>query len=233
MPPCVDFPDLASSMTSTTPALFDWPAAPAPEKRAWTKRVTIKPFVTVHPIEPIDEEHKHAAHYSREDLAAFRKDAKDLSRNERERTGSRRCEVHADPQDCYRCENTDPALRGLEQYLCYPRARNRVVARGGVLKWHRRLESRAVGTDAQRAGSLALFASRLSLRARRVALETARQDSLAARSSDYLISVPRPVDIQETCFLPNRLTRRESRRVTIEEDEELDLAEPACKRRRF
>merc|ERR1711862_784954 len=147
-------------------------------------------------IDPIGDEHKSTVHYSRKELSAFRKAVKDLSRNERSR--SHQCAVHADPRDCSRCTNTDLSLRGLEQYLCYPRARNKAMALKGVLKWHRKLEARAVGTDAERAGSLALCASRLNSWSRQVALETARQ----------------------ACLLACKLTRGESRRVPVDEDEE-------------
>ena len=48
-----------------------------------------------------------------------------------------------------------------------------LVARRGLLEWHRRLEACAAMTDVERAGSLALRASGFNSWARRVALESA------------------------------------------------------------
>merc|ERR1711862_301117 len=101
-------------------------------------------------------------------------------------------------------------------------------------KWHRQLEACAIGTDAERSGSLAVCASKFNAWARQTALETARQDSLAARSSDYLIPIPRHVEIRQVClFLCYEKIRRESQRVTDDEDDEPELVVHARKRRRF
>lgn len=229
------FHDLAGS-TSTISTPSGSPAS-VPQKRARTKRVTFKPTGTVRPIMPIDEEYKSEVYYSREELSDFRREVKDLCRNKRRARSSKQacqCAVHANPRDYSRCASVDPFLRGLEQYLCYLRARNKVIARKGVLKCQRKLEACLVGTDVARAGSLAICASELNSWACQVALETGRLDSLAACSSDYLIPVLRPMEVRQECLLPyKKQTMTESRRVTVEEDEEPELVVPARKRRRF
>jgi len=214
------FPDLAGT-APTMLDLFDSPAA-APRKRART--VTFKPAVAIRPIDPIGDEYKSEAYYTREELSDIKKEVKDLSRRERAR--SRRRAVPAD--------HVDPSLRGLEQYICYPRAQNKIAARKGVLERLRQLEACSAGANVERANSLAVCAFELSSWSCRVALDTARQDSLAACSSDYRISVPQPVENWQTCLLHYEQMRRELLLTfAVHKEEESELVVPARKRRRF
>lgn len=85
-------------------------------------------------------------------------------------------------------------------------------------------------TDEEKAQSLALCSSKLTKWAAQVAVASARHDALAAYSTDYLIPIDEPVEVEEFIGVRTKRERRESRRVTVDDEEEEFV--PAFKRRR-
>lgn len=89
----------------------------------------------------------------------------------------------------------DPALRGLERYLCPARSRNKLIAIKGLLKYQNHLNASPVKTSDEKAKRLAKASVKLSNWSRMVARETGRLDSLKAFEGDYLIPINEPVRI--------------------------------------
>jgi len=191
-----------------TPAIpgYEYIAAAAPSKQS-RKRLRFNPTVTVQPIDcMMTEEEKSHAYYSKSELKAI-----SLCKEQPPHASSA-CGAHAMTQDCVIGLEADPALRGLERYLCPVRVQNKVLARKTLKKYSERISADPRMTDEQKLRSLAAVSAKLSQWSKSVALETARLDSLRAYDGDYLIPIDGPVDI-----LPFPATTKR-RRVCSDED---------------
>mmetsp|Transcript_32899 Transcript_32899/g.78577 ORF Transcript_32899/g.78577 Transcript_32899/m.78577 type:complete len:229 (+) Transcript_32899:91-777(+) len=188
------------------------------ESKSATKRVTMMPKVTVFPVDRIGEEHKADVFCTNAELKRMAKEAKSMTEKL-----TAACPVQKTSAQA------DPVYRGMELYLCPHRARNKIVANKTILKYGRHLRG-SNKTDEEKAQSLALCSSKLTKWAAQVAVASARHDALAAYSTDYLIPIDEPVEVEEFIGVRTKRERRESRRVTVDDEEEEFV--PAFKRRR-
>eukprot|EP00579_Thalassiosira_antarctica_P018960 CAMPEP_0201952752 /NCGR_PEP_ID=MMETSP0904-20121228/1395_1 /ASSEMBLY_ACC=CAM_ASM_000553 /TAXON_ID=420261 /ORGANISM="Thalassiosira antarctica, Strain CCMP982" /LENGTH=219 /DNA_ID=CAMNT_0048496517 /DNA_START=188 /DNA_END=845 /DNA_ORIENTATION=+ len=161
------------------------------------KRLRFQPTVKVQPIDcRMTKEEKSRSYYSKNELEAFSLEVKAihaLSKNLPDASSA--CGAHATSRDCMIGLEADPALRGLERYLCPTRVRNKVLAQKALFKYHKQLNANPNQTSEEKLQSLAAASAKLSQWSTMVAMETARLDSLRAYEGDYLISINDPVDI--------------------------------------
>lgn len=195
--------------------------APLESRNRATKRVAMMPTVTVFPVDRIDDQYKADVFCSNAEILTMANKAK-ASMTEKF-SAARPVQTPA------RSLAADPAYRGMELYLCPHRARNMIVANKTILKYGRRLRE-SNKTDEEQAQSLARCSSKLTKWAAQVAVASARHDALAAYSADYLIPIDEPVEVEEFIGAHTKRERRESRRVTVDDNE--DEFVPAFKRRR-
>ena len=217
--PCRDLPDFAN-----LPTRFHRP--PFDAKKNATKRVAMMPTATIFPVDRIGEQYKADVFCSHAELASMAKEAK-ASMTEKF-TAS--CPLPTMAHGRQTPTHADPVYRGMELYLCPDRVRNKIVASKTILKYGRRLRE-SEKTDEEQAESLALCSSKLTKWAAQVAVTSARHDALAAYSADYLIPIDEPVKVEEFIGARTKRERRESRRVTVDDEEEEFV--PAFKRRRI
>jgi len=180
------------------------------------KRLRFQPTVTVQPIDcRMTEEEKSRSYYSKNELKAFSLEVKAilaLSNNLPDASSTCTCGAHATSRDCVIGLEADPALRGLERYVCPTRVRNKVLAQKSLLKYHKQLNVNPSKTSEEKLQSLAAASAKVSQWSKMVAKETARLDSLRAYEGEYLISTNDPVDISS---FPATTKRR---RVTSDQD---------------
>jgi len=180
------------------------------------KRLRFQPSVKVQPIDcSMTKEEKARSYYTKTEMKAFSSEVKTMMQS------SSTCGAHASSAACVVGLESDPSLRGLEQYLCPIRVRNKVLVRKSVLKYHKILTARTDRTSEEKIQCMGSASAKLSQWSRHVAIETARLDSLRAFEGDYLIPINAPVDISPFMVPTKR------RRVTCEEEDS-----QASKRRR-
>lgn len=193
-------------------------AFPTVKQTREARRVSFKPTVTVQPVEQLvtTQEDKSRLHYSKDEMDAFSLEVKAIRTLSKDLpAASSPCSAHATRKDCVLRLEADPALRGLELYLCPIRVRNKVLASNALIKYHRNLKTDFTKTDGEKLICLATASAKLGQWSKQVAMETARLDSLRAFDrEDYLIPINEPVDISP---FPVKVTKR-SRRVTCDED---------------
>mmetsp|Transcript_41109 Transcript_41109/g.86365 ORF Transcript_41109/g.86365 Transcript_41109/m.86365 type:complete len:217 (-) Transcript_41109:54-704(-) len=154
------------------------------------KTLRFRPMVSVRVIDcsKTDEE-KSRSHYSKSEMNAMSLEAKRMCT-------SCKCGAHATLQECVHGLNADPAIRGLERYMCPTRVQNKALAKKALLKYHKQLKANPNRTSEDKIQSLALASAKLSVWSRKVALETARLDSLrASEGEDSMISEVGTADI--------------------------------------
>jgi hypothetical protein len=172
------------------------------------------------------EEHSRA-HYSKDEMAAFSLEVKAIHTLSKQLPGTlSACGVHASEQDCVVGLEADPALRGIEHYLCPVRVRNKIIAQKVLLKYQRHFNTDHSLTSEEKVQSLASVSAKLSHWSKLVALETSRLDSIRAFDVDYLIPISKPVVISQFPVVATKQVRRVTR-----EDEEVDSQPPAKRRR--
>lgn len=193
--------------------------APFESKKSATRRVAMMPTVTVRSVDRIGEQYKADVFCTSAELVSMAKEAKSIT----EKFNAAACPAHKTSA------HADAVYRGMELYLCPHRARNKIVANKTILKYGRHLR-RSNKTEEEQAQSLALCSSKLTKWAAQVAVRSARHDALAAYSADYLIPIDEPVEVEEFIGVRTKRERRESRRVTVDDEEEEFV--PAFKRRR-
>ena len=213
------------------PLPFQNQFADSTTKKPAKRRVTFRPSVTVQPVENIcmQEQDKSRLYYSKDELKVLTLEAKAIHALSKEQLPdeSSPCGVHAARQDCMLGLEADPALRGLELYLCPTRVRNKQLAKKALLKYYRTISSDPTKSQEERLKCLSNASQKLmSQWSKKVALETARLDSIRAYDGDYLIPVDTPA--VEICPFPVILKKR---RVT-QDDEEEEMQQQAAKRRR-
>ena len=153
--------------------------------------VSFMPFVTVQPVERFTStrEDKLRLYYSTDELDAFSVEAKASRTLTKDiPSPSTACSARVTKRDCLVGLNADPALRGLELYLCPIRVRNKLLAEKSFLKYHEKLSGDLTKTDDEKLACLAEASGVLGRWARMVAIETARLDSIRAYDDrDYPI----------------------------------------------
>ena len=162
------------------------------------RRVSFKPTVTVQPIDcRMAQEEKSRLYYSKEELNTFLLEVKaihTLSKGLPDPSST--SGAHATTRDCMLALEADPALRGLELYLCPIRVRNKVLAEKALLKYHKNLNANPnLLASEEKLQSMAATSAKLSHWSNLVAIETARLDSLRVYEGGYLIPINEPVDI--------------------------------------
>jgi len=186
------------------------------------KNLRFQPNVTVQPVDcTMTREEKSRSYYTKAELNTFSLEAEairtlstDLSYQ------SFTCTQHALQEDYLLGLEADPALRGLELYLCPIRVRNKGLVRKALLKCHRNLKVSPNKSAKEQLQTLASASVKFSQWSRQIALETARLDSLrACEVDDYAVPVNEPIDIA-----PFPATTRR-RRVTC------DASSQPCKKR--
>ena len=101
------------------------------------KRVRFQSSITVQPIDcNITTEEKASSYYTKDELERFQLEVK-VVRN-LSKMGS--CEAHGSKRDCAIGTDADPALRGLEVYLCPLRNRNKILAQKALVKYQKNLQ---------------------------------------------------------------------------------------------
>ena len=118
----------------------------------------------------------------------------------------------------------DPALRGLEHYLCPVRVRNKLIVKRSLLKFQRYLKADPNKTRKEKIPSLASVSVKLTHWSKMVARETARLNSLQAYDGDYSIPISKPLVISQFPYLTKRVRR-------VSDDNE-EVEEAPAKRRR-
>jgi len=154
----------------------------APVKQS-RKTLRFRPMATVRVVDcskTVDE--KSRSYYSLNEMKA-------MSLKVQKMCTSLKCREQAMVQDCAHGLDSDPTLRGLERYLCPNRARGKVLIQKALLKYHKYLNANPNMTSEGRIQSLASASAKLSAWSNKVALETARLDSLRALEvGDNMIS---------------------------------------------
>eukprot|EP00579_Thalassiosira_antarctica_P010268 CAMPEP_0201913986 /NCGR_PEP_ID=MMETSP0903-20130614/4294_1 /ASSEMBLY_ACC=CAM_ASM_000552 /TAXON_ID=420261 /ORGANISM="Thalassiosira antarctica, Strain CCMP982" /LENGTH=206 /DNA_ID=CAMNT_0048449299 /DNA_START=128 /DNA_END=748 /DNA_ORIENTATION=+ len=178
------------------------------------EKLRFQPTVRVKPIDcRMTKEEKSRSFYSRNELKAFSLEVKAIhTLSKILPDASSTCGTHATPRDCMIGLEANPALRGLERYLCPTRVRNTALAQKALLTYHKQLNVNPNKTSEEKLQSLAAASAKMSQWSKLVAMETARLDSLSSYEGDYLISINEPVD---TSPFPATTKRR---RVTSDED---------------
>eukprot|EP00579_Thalassiosira_antarctica_P009072 CAMPEP_0201902436 /NCGR_PEP_ID=MMETSP0902-20130614/54954_1 /ASSEMBLY_ACC=CAM_ASM_000551 /TAXON_ID=420261 /ORGANISM="Thalassiosira antarctica, Strain CCMP982" /LENGTH=342 /DNA_ID=CAMNT_0048436437 /DNA_START=187 /DNA_END=1216 /DNA_ORIENTATION=- len=128
------------------------------------KRLRFQPTVKVQPIDcRMTKEEKSRSYYSKNELEAFSLEVKAihaLSKNLPDASSA--CGAHATSRDCMIGLEADPALRGLERYLCPTRVRNKVLAQKALFKYHKQLNANPNQTSEEKLQSLAAASAKLS-----------------------------------------------------------------------
>ena len=187
-------------------------------------RVFFKPTITVQPIDNLskDPDQKARLFYTKDEF-------------EKEKTNIRRIAKDAMVAPSSSHCLSDPILRGMEMYLCRPRVQNKHLARKAFLQYQHNINANTAMSNEEKQLRIAAASPKLSQWSRLVAIETARQDSYAAYGKDYLI----PIDNNsiEIPPFPSLLSATDSkrRRVTVEEDYDISVADSQAsnKRRRL
>eukprot|EP00585_Thalassiosira_rotula_P006282 CAMPEP_0196149092 /NCGR_PEP_ID=MMETSP0910-20130528/29102_1 /TAXON_ID=49265 /ORGANISM="Thalassiosira rotula, Strain GSO102" /LENGTH=197 /DNA_ID=CAMNT_0041411949 /DNA_START=109 /DNA_END=698 /DNA_ORIENTATION=+ len=158
-------------------------------------RVKFKSTVEIQPIDcEMTLEEKSRSYYSKEELNTLHHEVNAIHNAFKHFPDeSSPCGVHmTTAQGCMIGLEADTALRGLERYLCPARARNKFIARKGILKYQNNLNANTNKTRDEKNRSLARASVKLSHWSKLVARETARIDSLRACEGDYLIPISEP-----------------------------------------
>lgn len=190
------------------------------------RRVTFKPTITVQPVSNLskDLEQKSRLYYTKEEFEQEKMSIRRIAKDAMVAPSSSHC-------------LSDPTLRGMEMYLCKPRVQNKHLARKAFLQYQHNINANTAMSNEEKQLRIAAASSKLSQWSRLVAMETARQDSYAAYSKDYLIPIDNnSVEIPPfPSLLSDSKRRRGSRRVTVEEDDlsAADSQASTKKRRRF
>jgi hypothetical protein len=119
----------------------------------------------------------------------------------------------------------DPALRGLEHYLCPVRVRNKLIVKRTLLKFQRYLKANPNKTSEEKIQYLASVSVKLTHWSKMVARETARLNSLQAHDGDYSIPISKPLVISQFPYLTKRVRR------VSDDNEEVEEEAPAKRRR--
>lgn len=189
------------------------------------RRVTFKPTITVQPVSNLskDPEQKSRLYYTKDEFEQEKMSIRRIAKDAMVAPSSSHC-------------LSDPTLRGMEMYLCKPRVQNKHLARKAFLQYQHNINANTAMSNEEKQLRIAAASSKLSQWSRLVAMETARQDSYAAYSKDYLIPIDNnSVEIPPfPSLLSDSKRRRGSRRVTVEEDDMSAADSQASnKRRRF
>ena len=178
------------------------------------EKLRFQPTVRVKPIDcRMTKDEKSRSFYSKNELKAFSLEVKAVhTLSKILPDASSTCGTHSTPRDCMIGLEADPALRGLERYLCPTRVRNKALAQKALFKYHKQLNVNPNKTSEEKLQSLAAASAKVSQWSKMVAKETARLDSLRAYEGEYLISTNDPVDISS---FPATTKRR---RVTSDQD---------------
>lgn len=191
------------------------------------RRVTFKPTITVQPIKNIamQSEDKSRLYYSKDELKTLSLEIKAIHTLSKELSSSSQpCGVHSTRKGCIVGLEADPALRGLELYLCSTRVRNKLLARSALLKISGDLKENPLMSYEDRHAALASASSKLTQWSRRIAHETARLDSIRAYGEgSTVIPVNDPVEISPFPVIAKR------RRVSCGDRDDAQLT---CKRSR-
>ena len=191
------------------------------------RRVSFKPTITVQPVNNLskDPEQKSRLYYTKKEFEQEKISIRRIAKDAMVAPSSSHC-------------LSDPTLRGMEMYLCKPRVQNKHLARKAFLQYQSKINANTAMSSEEKQLRIAAASSKLSQWSRLVAIETARQDSYAAYGKDYLITIDN--NSIEIPPFPSLLStdskrRRGSRRVTVDEDDEISAADSQAsnKRRRF
>ena len=139
------------------------------------KMLRFQPTVTVQTIDcRKTEEEKSRSHYSKNELKAFSLEVKAIhTLSKKLPDASSTCGVHATSRDCMIGLEADPALRGLDRYLCPTRVRNKVLAQKALFKYNKQLNANPNKNSEEKLQSLAAASATLSQWSKLVAMETA------------------------------------------------------------
>jgi hypothetical protein len=170
-----------------------------------SKRIlSFRPTVTVHPVKRLasNKEDESRLYLSKEEMNEISMKNRAIQLTSKETCTSfehSRVGLHA-----------DPALRGTELSLFLPQARNKLIIRRAILKYHRKLNGNPNMSDEDKLLSLAAVSVKLSQWSTLVALDAARHVSLQAYGCNDTILTDTPVDIS-----PFPTTKR--RRITCDQ----------------
>ena len=159
------------------------------------------PTVTVHPVAKlsVNEEDKARLYYSRSDLQSMSCEVKAIIKMPRELSNSSILPngVGADTENNQHKYiiglEGNFAHRGLELYRFPARAINKLLTTRAIMKYHRVLTSDSSLSDSEKSLALGEVSAKLSRWSHRLAVETARQDTIRSFGDDYLIPISEPI----------------------------------------
>eukprot|EP00580_Thalassiosira_gravida_P015546 CAMPEP_0201660498 /NCGR_PEP_ID=MMETSP0494-20130426/3138_1 /ASSEMBLY_ACC=CAM_ASM_000839 /TAXON_ID=420259 /ORGANISM="Thalassiosira gravida, Strain GMp14c1" /LENGTH=219 /DNA_ID=CAMNT_0048138395 /DNA_START=14 /DNA_END=673 /DNA_ORIENTATION=- len=174
------------------------------------KMLRFKPTATVQTIDcAMTEGERSRSYYNMNEMKMFSLEAKAIILSKELPNVHSDCKAYTTVQDSLVRLEADPALRGLEKYLCPVRVQNKRLARKALFVYHKKMSAVLNKTSEEKAQILAEASAKLSRWSKLAALETARLDSLQAYGLDYFIPIDEQVYI--TPFLvPNKRRRRTS-----------------------
>mmetsp|Transcript_21621 Transcript_21621/g.35142 ORF Transcript_21621/g.35142 Transcript_21621/m.35142 type:complete len:222 (+) Transcript_21621:91-756(+) len=171
------------------------------------KMLRFKPTATVQTIDcAMTEEERSRSYYSNNEMKMFSHKASAIILSKELPDVHSDCEAYTTAQDSLVRLEADPALRGLEKYMCPLRVRNKRLARKALLAYHKKLNAVSNKSSEEKAQILAEASAKVNRWSKLAALETARLDSLQAYDADYFIPIDEQVYI--TPFLVSNKRRR-------------------------